>query len=54
MRVNLYTTITAVAGIASATAAVIQGSIDAATYSAIVVGALGISGVTHLSMNGKG
>lgn len=47
MNVNLYTTVTAVVGIASATAAVIHGSIDGGTYSAIVVGALGIAGVTH-------
>ena len=44
----LYATITAVAGVASATAAVLHGSIDTGTYAAIVMGALGISGVTHV------
>lgn len=47
MSVNVYTTIAAVAGIASATAAVVNGSIDSGTYAAIVMGSLGIAGVTH-------
>lgn len=47
MNLNLYTTVTAVVGIASATAAVWHGAIDGGTYSAIVVGSLGIAGVTH-------
>lgn len=47
MGLNLYTTVAAVAGIASATVAVVYGSIDSSTYVAIVVGALGIAGVTH-------
>jgi hypothetical protein len=46
-----YATITAVAGVASATAAVLNGSIDTGTYAAIVMGALGISGVTHVKTN---
>lgn len=49
----IYTVISAVAGIASATVAVWHGSIDGGTYAAIVVGALGIGGISHISSTSK-